>query len=874
MKTDLKNLYSNTSIQKLGLPVAEKLEPEEGMFRKLRLVWSEIEKEANKYDDLAYVLVCCDTLVLDKRANLNVPPTVFARRIEVVGDAYFTIDRTEDNLPEFLLVTQEIVDSATGEPRSVALSNLTEEDEYSTEMVADSTKPATGYVLTRGEDLKQAQRIKPGFAAQDFLSPADPLPMLLKTLFQVACLISTDDDELAAQQLLWIAELTSTDSGSNDLSADAQNLYQTILSLRTQKDGTVLVPQIDHSVYAEASKACMELLRDRFQRYETLQRKKSNDENWQASFETTLEDKNNEFQLTKRLEEQAKNTCEDTEKARQEAANLIMDEKQRLSKLQTKFDRGVEDWRRDETIKGAIDIAVSVGDLLTQIPAIVASGGTLVAMPITSSLNGVARSSLDIAREGINDIRHRVKKKPAAAANDDDDDAIDMDFLFGDDIDNVPDAGPSVIVDGEIQSFEMVNASPAARDFVSEYKTEVEMYKAAKAEKAAQKKTLVDGAKAAVAAGKDVKGIYDGAMRIVDAAATAERLEAQSKEILTKVSLGTETSFGSIEPIGIDVVTGGAQVWDNMLIEMELVFDKMGPLLQKISGGLDYRASMRKLVMNGKVMSAARLALAKACSDLADAKMRVRSAQDSIRIYQIQLEKMTQKIARDEAMEQLAFGRILDSKRSLYQAMEAYIRAFTYFTLNDKEGPSLLPKITDDIPSFANKIQRITGTWLTDISLGAAPQSMKLPVHLDPGDMEVDADGNYNFTMDHSNPAFSDFHRIRLSKIRVYLEGYEGAGAVSVNIRSSGNYDDKGEGGRVLSFISQPFIKNFVYDMENEDDPIVDADVIDRFERDFFQPTPFSHWSFRFKTRDGQQITTDQMSAIRLELHGNTISNR
>lgn len=874
MGPNFATLYSASSIMKWGLPVAEGLHPADGTFRKLHLKWSEIDDRLPDTSALAFLLVCCDVLVLDKVARLSLPTLIFARRVEVGKDAYFIMDRTDSTRKDFQLVAQTIVDAATGHATTASLTVMSKTDDgrtldTDTEMASRPGHPATAYHLAKGKREVTAKLVNPGWAAEDFLAAGDPLPIFLKTLFQVACLVSTDDDGLATKQLQWIASLTSRDAGSRDLSADAHNLYQTLISLRVQRNGAILVPQIDHSVYAEASQACMVLLRQRVARYEDLKMKISNGENWQDSFKTTIADKRNEFQLTQRLEQQARDTAEDAAKARQEAAQLVVEEKAVLADLKVDFDRGVEDWRRDETIKGAIDIALSVTDLLTQIPAIVASGGALAAMPVTQMLKGLGQTALDVAADGLKRGVNTIKSKPGKRGGGDDDDAINMDFIFDEDLDLefITEEG------GERSAFSLVNATPEAAAFAKAYESDVELYKMAKAERAQQMDKLEKGAKAAVAAGKDVKGIYDGAMRIADAAATAERLEAQSEKILTKVTLATETSFGSIEPIGIDTVTGGAQVWDLMLTEMELIFDKMGPLLAKISNGLEYRTAMRRMVIKGKVMSAARLSLAKANSDLADARLRLNAAAASIRIYEEQLEKVEHKIARDEAMEQLAFGRLLDSKRGLYQAMEAYTRAFAYFTLNTTQGPSLLPKITDDVDAFERKISRMTGTWLTDVSLGAPPQSMLMPIVLDPEEMETDADGTYRFAIPHDASDFADLHRVRLSRIRVYLDGFDDGDAVSVSIRSSGSYQDKTDRGQVLNFVSQPFAKRFVYQPGQEDRPIVEADVIERFERDFFQPTPFSTWSLAFKTRSGNAIPAERIGAIRLELHGNTISN-
>jgi len=69
-----------------------------------------------------------------------------------------------------------------------------------------------------------------------------------------------------------------------------------------------------------------------------------------------------------------------------------------------------------------------------------------------------------------------------------------------------------------------------------------------------------------------VKGIATAAMRIGQIEAAADAMQSNGAQILGQIRAGVNKSLQTVEPVGIDIVTGGAQVWDQLKISIESAF--------------------------------------------------------------------------------------------------------------------------------------------------------------------------------------------------------------------------------------------------------------------------------------------------------------
>ncbi len=417
------------------------------------------------------------------------------------------------------------------------------------------------------------------------------------------------------------------------------------------------------------------------------------------------------------------------------------------------------------------------------------------------------------------------------------------------------------------EEFVIVNPSKEAADYATVYKMQVKERAARKKKAAAAQKELVAAAKSIAGS---AKGIYDAAIRVIDVAEQAERLEAESVQMLMRVDLAVEGSFGSIAPRGLDVVTGGAQAWDELAAEIQRSFDNMGNLLNEIAGAKSFQFAILRLVRKGRAMSEARLALARANADLAAARLRRQAAQRSLEVFETRLNKLEDATKRRAAMEMLAFDRVLDAKRASWLAMEAYQRAFYYYTLSQGELDDRAPRITEPVPEFDRRARRMGETWVTSARLASAPQEFNLSFELHDDDMETlltESKGVFTFDYSADDPWFSAWHRIRVKEVEARIVGLDRKDSVLIDVQTSGTYDDRMSDGSLARFVCDPFRISVVYDAASGK-VVTPGRVEDRVAKDFFQPTPFTTWRLTMLDQQGKPISFPGARGIEFGLKG------
>jgi hypothetical protein len=418
-------------------------------------------------------------------------------------------------------------------------------------------------------------------------------------------------------------------------------------------------------------------------------------------------------------------------------------------------------------------------------------------------------------------------------------------------------ARDSIVLDGlssdPAKDFVLVNPDKKAQDFADIYNLQVKARKQQEKARKANDARLEKIQKELFSAGKNIaksaKGIFDAAMRINQIAKTAESLEADSRKTLARVELVTETSFGSIEPRGIDVVTGGAQAWEDLESEINRAFTDMGELTSKIAGADDFRYAILRLVRRGRTMSEARLSLARANADLAAARLHRRAAGRVATIYNDRLLKLTDSAKRRNLMEQLAFGRVLDAKRAAWTAMEAYDRAAYYHELAPRGHEEGAPAITAPVDVFVNRARRMGQSWITSARLARPPQPFVVnhaPAAAQLAAQLKQSNGLISFDLSPDDPAFSSFYRCRLDELEIRVVGLDRVGPVMVDIQTSGNYQDRLPNRSVARFVSDPYKITYVYE-PTTGKVITPAKIVPRVAEDFFKPTPFTTWQLSFR---------------------------
>ena len=817
---DWEKFYGKAQIAKWRLPAVSEENLDGGIFRDLFLNWSKLPKKTSSGDDISTWFLCCDVLYIDKDIVIEPTVLVFARRIEIADEASLIFDRTEGNTQDIIIFAQEVVDKATGQSTALKVTTIGDNEVENTHSFDPdaSTKGASGFFWAN--KANNPEKMMPDELESAYFYEGEPLRMALVTIFQVATLLSTENLELSMSQFRWIWSLTEGSIETRYLAAEANSMAMTLLSIKSAGKDALLVPYLDLSIYADKAKNFMDLLRDRQTQWENFQSRLVEDGHWADAARDAIATQQEQRNLADKLVIQAENTHQQVINARVIAVGNVIAENELLEKRKIDFDRGIKEWEKKQTIKEVINLVKGVVQITAQIGAMAAG---VPPMPIPSAgktANGFRHSATNVVSSAMSFAEKTVEKEKQVLRSD--------------------------------QS-EQLNLEQTQK----------------------QRKKGESGAKDGLElAGQGAQLIYNAVMKISGIAQRAEQMEYQSSQILDSVNHTTSQAFSSYELQGLDVVTGGEQEWDLLLNAIEETFETISEL-KDVGGGTAYRQEIRRLVIYGKALSQTRLAVSKANAQLAEMKWRRIAAENSIKIAERRLKQLGEQIARDQTFAQLVFGRILDAKRSVYLAMEAYQRAFQYSAQVDEALAPTLPSIADSVDKFGLTVANISGRDLHLNALGQPPQTMeKTIVCINSEELLNQLKSNKFVTWELSpdDMAFNGFRRVRFNRVRVFVEGLTSSSQIKVQILTSGVYTDKIPNNRTRRFVSAVTRRNFVY--KGDDGTIVfDGDIARRYENDFFVPTPFTIWTLTIGRQDDQDIDLSSISGLTIEFHGEATSS-
>lgn len=909
---DWARFYADATLKGEGLSTFSGRDPEMASFRHPRLVWSDVAK-AVRSSEPDMILLVCDVLVVDRDIEVEVPCSIFARQILVHGGRSVLIDRTPDPDAVFSIVCQDIRDASDGQITDLPVSIVYEDDAGETQESEDIisavySRPAA-YALVLPEGATALVPELPAIAAEDWLVDGEPLPLMLNTQFFLAGLHFETDPAYARQILEWISRIVEGNEAFFDLATQSHTLHQTILGLAAAREqGCILVPALDHQVYADEAKACLNLLNRRQDRLDRLKAIRASDANWAEDAKATLEDHQNDADLARQLEEQAEATREHAMQARILAMKDMVEERNGMAPLRAKFDTGVEHWRQSETLEESLNLVQEVGGLLAQIPAIVVAGPELAAGPVMETAKAVADATIEGAKlaakwpkQAANTVKNANRDKPKlrvdapskvpgergvrrvkvykVTQSDDNEPTLKQTDAF--DFQLLHDSPMPGIFDDDFDSY--INSLPTEKwgeDGAKKKETVVKERRSEKETKEARAKAQAEMAVAIKSAGKSAVGIGQSIMKLVKIQQQAADLEAASQTVLDRVIAETEVSLAAIDPVGVDVATGGAQVYDLLEVEIENVFETVaGGVMSQIEGGNAYHQGFKRLIVKGRAMCFARLALAKANSDLATATLQRRAAKKALKIFKERQNKLSEQVLKDDRLIQAAEDRLQEQKRGVFLAMDAYRRAFRYFTLAPDSHLPALPHIAAPVDAFNEAVERLVSRKLELATLNTMYGGLgqfDQPIRIDDPHTLAALRGSKGGLVEMpaiplNQPEFRLMRRLRLDEIEVRLDGLDPGQPVAVTIVYGGHFRDREDVG-VLSglqpvFMTKPSQRLYIY-QPGKDKPLARAKAEARFRDGMFKPTPFADWSIQVTAQDGAPIDLSGVKAIDVTLHG------
>ena len=321
--------------------------------------------------------------------------------------------------------------------------------------------------------------------------------------------------------------------------------------------------------------------------------------------------------------------------------------------------------------------------------------------------------------------------------------------------------------------------------------------------------------------------------------------------------------------------------WDLMITEIRSNLryaDSLG-----IKGTRQYLLELEKQVLLGKAINITQLNFAQEQAKLVDLLLtnnvtinQQQRLNDAIGGYQIDTDNF-------DSIERELSRVLMHFKRPMYVALSNYVQAYEYWALKPSE---ITPSLNKSYLDYQFDLASIESEYVNALSsFQPAPQDFTIDNYTisSPEQLESFATtGQLNFSIPLEQVQLCSFDRVRLSTVRVFLEGENLPYGKQLNLRvsSSGNYADRYEN-QDYQFSSNPVSRAFYYRLDdpttNDISIISDGAVANKFEYAYFQPTPFTSWNVTLNNFDKTEQANNQylkdIEQIRVEFLGSGIPN-
>ncbi|PTP16296.1 hypothetical protein CWO27_04760 [Vibrio sp. 10N.286.51.C3] len=394
-------------------------------------------------------------------------------------------------------------------------------------------------------------------------------------------------------------------------------------------------------------------------------------------------------------------------------------------------------------------------------------------------------------------------------------------------------------------------------------------------EQLAKTPEALDKAKNLVTNIKTVTGIIDSVTKTISGIA---QLTADVKSTI-KLHKISEAMDGF--DFNIPTLNESNLAWDLMITEIRSnlrLADSLG-----IKGARQYLVELEKQVLLGKAINTTQLNFAQEQAKLVDLLLtknvtanQQQRLSDAIESYQVDSEGF-------DSIERELSRVLMHFKRPMYVALSNYVQAYEYWALKPSE---ITPSLNKSYLDYQFDLASIENEYVNALSsFQPAPQDFTIDNYTISSPEQLDSfatTGELNFTIPLGQAQLCSFDRVRLSTVRVFLEGENLPYGKQFNlgISSSGNYADRYQD-QDYQFSSNPVARAFYYRLDdpttNDVSIITDGAVANRFEYAYFQPTPFSTWNVTLNNYDEADQANNQylkdVEQIRVEFLGSGIPN-
>jgi hypothetical protein len=286
-----------------------------------------------------------------------------------------------------------------------------------------------------------------------------------------------------------------------------------------------------------------------------------------------------------------------------------------------------------------------------------------------------------------------------------------------------------------------------------------------------------------------------------------------------------------------------------------------GPVDEGIEFADELKLTVDAVAVYGQALAAAQVATIEAGQRFATISLQQQLAQRQQAELQAYVDSLERGSTAPAALLQRFYELYLNAKTGLFAAVQGYRASYYYWALRSS---SINPSIVDGVDGLDTGLKNLTSIALDYQSalehFDPPPQLMsdKQFVIDDPKLLaDLAAKGEARWVLPLDAHAFAGFGRVRLTRVRVWLDGARlpDGGSVDVRMSTQGNYLDR-FAERPFQFTSKPLVRDFEYrvtalqvgppDWRFPNGTFgyieVDGVVDDEVSYAYFQPTPFAEW--------------------------------
>lgn len=381
--------------------------------------------------------------------------------------------------------------------------------------------------------------------------------------------------------------------------------------------------------------------------------------------------------------------------------------------------------------------------------------------------------------------------------------------------------------------------------------------------------------KSGEAATAKAKEAVESLKRLHEVAETINKISESVSAVIEAVKRAKEvTELADIEIPGGAIESTDPR-WDSFLIDVEALLQPA--VDDKVPGASDYLKSLRKQALFSKAALSAQAAQAKAGQELLKLSLQQlleKAQHERVGAY---IEALGTDEQAAEALGDIFLARELDMRLWLYLAMRRYAAAYHYWTMAASAvRPSMITPVANAMTELA-AIGTDYGRALESFDPPPQPIDTEVIVSESGGGSEAIAAlrtaRRATIPIASSDPAFHGLGRVRLSRVRIWLEGVQASREkpIMIDLATSGHFEDR-LGQKSLEFAAAPVRRSFEYIKAARDltGIRIDGEVEEREKFCFFQPTPFTQWTVEIA--EGPDLSG--LTGLTMEFHGSAIRDR